>query len=524
MIVMKPHNTDTKQPAFARIGDVVELWAKTLPEHPALTEASGAWTYSELVAAISATKSWLHELGVRSGDRVMIVGENSRAFVAILFATTALDAWPVLVNARLSARELDEILQHCGARRVFYTTSVSTQASEHASRHGAAVEERDGFGSVAVGPLNSTAEPEPLGEDPTERVAALIYTSGTTGLPKGVMLTHRNLLFMAAGSAKVRSLTPEDRLYGVLPMSHAVGLSVVLLGTLISGATLCITSRFDPMTARVSLEKDGVTILLGAPAIFNQILQYAKLRKLSSLKFSALRIISSSGAPLDPVTKSGVESLFGMVLHNGYGVTECSPTIALTRPEKPRADISIGEPFPGIEINLVGADGKSVAPGEIGELRVRGPNIMKGYYRAPNETSAAVDHDGWFNTRDLARLEDNNLFIVGRTKDLIVRRGFNVYPAEVEAVLNAHPAIVRSAVVGRSAAGDEEVVAFIQLVEGSVVTANDLAEYAAQHLAAYKRPTQIMFVSSMPLTPTGKVIKGELAGKLATTAEGVLTN
>jgi acyl-CoA synthetase (AMP-forming)/AMP-acid ligase II len=494
-----------------RIGDVVKPWAEHSPDRIALMEDSGSWTYRQLASAIADTQTWLRTLGVRPGDRVMIVGENCRAFVTILLASAALDAWPVLVNARLSAREIDEIRNHCGARRILYTTSVSSHAADHAKRHGAAVEERDGFGSVGVGPLNESVEPEPLEANVAERVAALIYTSGTTGVPKGVMLSHRNLLFMAEGSAKLRSVTPEDRLYGVLPMSHAVGLSVVLLGSLIAGASLYLTPRFDPMTARVTLEKDRITLFLGAPAIFNQLLQYAKLRGISSLKFPALRIISSSGAPLDPATKSGIESLFGMVLHNGYGVTECSPTIALTRPEAPRTDTSIGKVFPGVEIKLVGSDGQAMPDGEVGELRVRGPNIMKGYYRAPEETTAVIDAEGWFNTRDLARLKDGNLTIVGRTKDLIVHRGFNVYPAEVEAVLNAHPAVVHSAVIGRVVGGDEEVVAFVQPLPDSPLTVAELAEYAQMHLASYKRPSQIVLVPALPLTPTGKVVKAELA-------------
>src|SRR5580704_1365393 len=503
-----------------RISDVVKPWAERAPDRPALVEASGTWTYGQLASAMSLTQARLRTWGVRPGDRVMIVGENCREFIAILLGSAALDAWPVLVNARLSAREIDEIRDHCGARRVFYTTSVSPHATDHAKRHGAVVEEVDGLGSIGVGALNQNVEPERIdasdvvhAEDAivTNRVAALIYTSGTTGLPKGVMLSHRNLLFLAAGSAKIRALCPDDRLYGILPMSHAVGLSVVLLGSLLSGASLYLSPRFDPMTARVTLEKDRLTVLLGAPATFTQFLQYAKLRGVDSLRFPALRIISSSGAQLHASTKSAIERLFGMPLHNGYGVTECSPTIAQTRVESPRSDTSIGPPFPGVEIKLVGPDGKPVAEGEAGELLVRGPNVMKGYYRAPEETSAAINAEGWFNTRDLARLEDGNLFIVGRTKDLIVHRGFNVYPAEVEAVLNAHPAVVQSAVIGRSIEGDEEVVAFVQPVPGSPLTATDLAEYAAQHLAAYKRPSQIIFVPTMPVTPTGKIIKAELA-------------
>jgi acyl-CoA synthetase (AMP-forming)/AMP-acid ligase II len=501
----------SKTPAdLTRISDVVTRWAECSPGHPALVESSGSWTYWRLASAILDTQAWLRKLGIRPGDRVMIVGENCRAFVTILLATAGMDAWPVLVNARLSPREIDEIQKHSGARRVLFTISISANAAEHAKRRGAAVEERDGFGSVGIGPLNQETEPESLDTNITDRVAALIYTSGTTGVPKGVMLSHRNLLFMAEGSAKVRSVSPEDRLYGVLPMSHAVGLSVVLLGSLIAGASLYLTPRFDPMTARVMLEKDRITLLLGTPAIFTQLLQYAKLRKLSSLTFPSLRIISSSGAPLDAATKAGIESLFGMVLHNGYGVTECSPTVALTRPEAPRTDTSIGPMFPGVDIKLVGSDGQAAPAGGVGELRVRGPNIMKGYYRAPEETAAAIDPEGWFNTRDLARLEDGNLFIVGRTKDLIVHRGFNVYPAEVESVLNAHPEVVQSAVVGLSVAGDEEIIAFVQLLPETALTPSDLAEYAGQHLAPYKRPSQIVIVQAMPTTASGKIAKAEL--------------
>jgi acyl-CoA synthetase (AMP-forming)/AMP-acid ligase II len=294
-------------------------------------------------------------------------------------------------------------------------------------------------------------------------------------------------------------------------MSHAVGLSVVLLGSLLSGATLYLAPRFDPMRARGVLEQDQLTVVLGTPAMFALLLQYAKLRGVQSLVFPKLRIISSSGAPLHAAIKSGIESLFGMVLHNGYGVTECSPTIAQTRIEAPRSDVSVGPIFPGVEVKLVGRDGKPVADGDVGELRVGGPSVMKGYYRAPDETAAAIDAEGWFNTRDLARLQDGNLFIVGRTKELIVRFGFNVYPAEVEAVLNAHPAVAQSAVIGRSVEGNEEVIAFVQLIPGSSVTSAELAEYAARQLAPYKRPSQVLIVSAMPVTPTGKVIKDELA-------------
>jgi long-chain acyl-CoA synthetase len=497
------------------VSDVTGPWTNRSPDQLAVVEATGSWTYRQLDAAVDETRSWLRESGVRPSDRVMIVCENCRALIAIFLAAAGIDAWPVFVNARLSAREIDDIRDHCGARRVIYTTSVSPHATRHAKRHGATIEDAAGLGPIGFGPLNEKVEPEPIEDNRADRVAALIYTSGTTGLPKGVVLTHRNLLFVAAISARIRSLTPDDRLYGVLPMSHAVGLSVVLLGTLLSGATLYVAPRFDPVAALTALERDRLTVVLGVPSMFGLLVEYSKIKKLERLKFPALRIISSSGAPLQPAVKMAVEELFGMPLYNGYGVTECSPNIAQAKVEDPRDDTSVGQVFPGIEVKFVGTDGKPVAEGEVGELWVRGPNVMKGYYRAPEETAAAIDAEGWFNTRDLARLEDGNLFIVGRTKELIVRFGMNVYPAEVEAVLNSHAGVVRSAVIGRTVqgleGGGEEVIAFVQLSPDSPPTIAELTSHAMRNLAPYKQPSQIILVPEIPLTLTGKVKKDELA-------------
>jgi long-chain acyl-CoA synthetase len=514
--MMDDHTSDILQSLPRRISDIIAPWAEGSPNQPALVEAGGTWTYKQLSSAIATTQSWLVDSGVRPGDRVMIVCENCRAFVAILLALANLDAWPVLVNARLSAKEIDQIREHCGARRVIYTTSVSPHAREHAKCDGAVIVEVKDIGQVGLGSLDETVEPEPFDPNSNDQVAALIYTSGTTGLPKGVMLTHRGLLFVAAVSAKIRSLNPEDSLLGVLPMSHAVGLSVVLLGALFSGASVHLMPRFDPVKVLKALEEGQLTVMLGAPAMFSLFVEYATMKGIRSATYPGLRIISSSGAPLQATVKLEVENLFGLVLHNGYGVTECSPNITQARLDATYQHLSVGHAFPGVEVRLVGSDGQPVPEGEVGELWVRGPNVMKGYYRAPEETAAAINPEGWFNTRDLARREDGKLYIVGRTKELIVRFGFNVYPAEVEAVLNACPGVVRSAVIGRAAAGDgnEEVLAFVQLTPGSSLTSVQVAEHAAGHLAPYKRPSQIVLVDALPLTPTGKVVKAELA-KLA---------
>jgi long-chain acyl-CoA synthetase len=494
-----------------RISDVVKPWAERLPDHSAVVDPNGRWTYRDLAGIISETADWLCGSGVRAGDRVMIIGENCRAFAAVLLAASSMDAWPVPVNAHLSAREIDAVRDHSEARRVVYTIGVSQHAMEHANRHGAQIEEVRNLGPIGIGPLNEKSQPEPIDADTASRVGALIYTSGSTGRPKGVMLTHSNLIFSAGGAAKIRSLTHEDRLYGILPLSHIVGLSIVFLGTLLSGATIYLAPRFDPMAARVALERERITIMLGVPSMYSQFLQYARMRKLETLMLPALRIISCSGAPLAPATKSAVEALFGLPLHHGYGITECSPNVAQVRVDAPpRMDNSVGPVFPGVEVKLVGQDSEPVSTGEVGELWVRGPNIMKGYYKAPEETSAAINAEGWFNTRDLARLEDGNLFIVGRTKDLIIRLGFNVYPAEVEAVLNTHPAVAYSAVIGRTTRGDEEIVAFVQPSQGMHLTETEVSEFAAKHLAPYKRPSEVLIVATMPMTSSGKIAKSDL--------------
>jgi long-chain acyl-CoA synthetase len=342
-------------------------------------------------------------------------------------------------------------------------------------------------------------------------VAALIYTTGTTGRPKGVMLSHGNLLFVARECAEVRNLGPDDRVYAVLPISHILGLTGVLISSLLSGAQVHLTARFDPVAALAAIKADGITIMLGTPTMYAMLAEYAARNRLAPIHGPALRIISAAGAPLDPSTKAAAEKTFGLTLQNGYGITETSPTIALTRLDAPRKDCSVGRLIPGVEARIAGQDGSPVAPGEPGELFVRGPGVMKGYYKAPEETDEAIDGDGWFRTGDLVRVEDDHLFIVGRAKEMIIRFGFNVYPAEVEGVLNAHPAVARSAVIGRATEGGEEVLAFVQIAQGATATIAELAEYAARQLAPYKRPSTIFTISSMPASPTGKILKSELA-------------
>jgi acyl-CoA synthetase (AMP-forming)/AMP-acid ligase II len=235
---------------------------------------------------------------------------------------------------------------------------------------------------------------------------------------------------------------------------------------------------------------------------------------LKRLERGSLRLIAVAGAPLDLDLKSRVEREFGLPLSNGYGITECSPGISGVRFDAPRSDQAVGTVLPGVEARIRTTDGIPVAQGEIGELHVRGRNVMRGYYRAPDLTAKAIDCEGWFNTGDLARFDGDCLYIVGRTKEMIIRSGFNVYPAEIEAVLSSHEAVVQCAVVGRAVEGNEEVVAFVQLIQGSPVKSAELMAFLNPQLTSYKRPSEIILLDALPATSTGKILKHKLAESL----------
>ena len=496
------------------VSGLVPFWAAATPNAPALTDSRRRWNYAELDETIRKAATVLSERGVRRGDRLLIVCENHIAAVLFYFACTMLRAWPVIVNARLSGSEVEEIRRHCGARLLLFTTDGSLHAQRHAHTYGALADDVAGFPGVMFGPVDDQAAPEPEEAEPENEVAALIYTSGTTGRPKGVMLSHRNLLFAATGAAKARHLSSGDRILSVLPISHILGLSGVLLGSFASGAEVQLLARFEPASLLQRLEAEGTSILIGTPAMYAMITEYAARKGIARIRAPMLRILSTAGAPLDPSTKANTEAVFGQPLRNGYGITECSPTITLPDVESPPADCGVGRALPGIQARLMNASGEIVPDNEVGELWVRGPGVMKGYYRAPDETARAIDSDGWFRTGDLVRVQKGNFYVVGRAKEMVIRFGFNVYPAEVESALNAHPMVTLSAVMGSQGTGGEELTAFVEPRNGSSLTSDELGDYVSTLLAPYKRPSRYVIVGALPLSPAGKVIKSELAAQL----------
>ena len=484
-----------------RIDTLLTARAAEAPDGLALRDIDGApATYGDHDGAVARAAETLRDAGLRPGDRLVIVAENCRATATLIFAASRAGAVAVPVNARMTEAELTRVIDHADPRLVAFTTAVSPEAQAHADRMGAA----PAMDGVALAVRGDAAADDGLGA-----VAVLLYTTGTTGAPKGVMLTHRNLSFAGETSAVLRGMTPGDVIYGVLPMTHVFGLASMLMAASHAGAAVRMETRFRPDRLYAALT-DDVSVFPGVPQMHALLMAHVAQQGHDRLTGGRLRYVSSGAAPLDPAWKRKAEAFYGLPLQNGYGMTESTAGVSGTRNPIGSPDISVGAPLPGIELRLDEAQGGG-EPG-VGEILTRGPHIMAGYYRAPDITAQTVDADGWLRTGDLGRMEDGRLHVVGRSKELIIRGGFNVYPPEVEAALNDHPAVVQSAVIGRRLpGGDEEVLAFVQCADPDAIDLRDLAAFAATRLAGYKRPTHIVPVTALPAASTGKILKHRLA-------------
>lgn len=498
------------QPAFSRLHQTMGPWVAATPDRIAIRDAHRALSYAELDTAVRDTARTLADLGVRGGDRVVLVTENSVGCAVVLLALSAIDAWSVPVNARLSPREIANIVEHAGARVTLYLDNDFPEAREHGEARGAQWAEWPHVGKLLVSAVDDSVAPEPVEADPRQQVAAMIYTTGTTGASKAVMLTHANLMFIGHSNRLQSRVQPGDRVYGVLPISHVYGLSVLLVGPVSNGATVFYEPRFRPDKLVRTLIDDQLTVLHGVPAMYAKVIEWGRANG-QSLRTPSLRIAQSGGAPLTASLKAAFEEAFGIVLHNGYGMTETSPTVSQTRVESPRSDCSVGLAVPDVEIRL----GNPLPDGS-GELLVRGPNVMKGYYRRPDLTAQTIDADGWLHTGDLARIDDDGaVSIVGRSKEIIIHSGFNVYPEEVEQSLNAFPAVLQSAVVGRAVEGNEEVIAFVEVRGGMTLDEAALRAFLRERLSPYKIPAEIRTVAQLPAAPSGKILKARLRELLA---------
>lgn len=496
-----------------RIHETLQAAAAAKPDALAMIDyADGKYTWSDLVEATAEAKEVLLEHGVKPGDRVVMVFENCLAVCAFLFATSQLDATAVPLNARLTHAELDRMITHSDPSVVVFCKD----ASESAVIHGKAFSAKTAMGSFGTVAIfqRRCSQSEPSFEDGSEQVALLLYTSGTTGVPKAAMLTHFNLLCAAAASAKVRGIEDGDMTYLALPLSHIFGL-VTLLSVCTAQGALRLEARFSVERLYKALQTD-VTLLPAVPQMHAHLFHYAMAQNEPRYKAGLLRFVSSGGAPLDPTWKREAEAFYGIPLQNGYGLTESSAGVCATTSPFGDPDVSVGHPMLDSTFRL-DFDAEGAAPAEgIGEILVGGPQIMKGYFRDPEQSAKVLTADGFFRTGDLGRFdEDGRLHIAGRSKELIIRSGFNVYPAEIEGALTDHPEVIMAGVVGRQVSGNEEVLAFVKVATACSLNEADLSDFVKDRLAPYKRPTRIILAPDLPAAPTGKILKGKLISTFA---------
>jgi long-chain acyl-CoA synthetase len=484
--------------------------AQRVPDRPAIRLDDRVLTYRDLDEYSARAAGLLRERGVVPGDRVAIMLPNTPDFAIIYFAALRVGAVVVPMNPLLKAREVAHYLADSGARLVFAGPGSVEEAVDGLGSSGATCVTVDDQFSQILGEARPVA-----GAVDRDRAddAVILYTSGTTGQPKGAELTHANLATNVEVTATdLIQITSDDVIFGGLPLFHSFGQTCGLNAAISVGACLTLVSRFTPEKALQVLVRDRVTVFEGVPTMYVAMLAVPER---SSYDVSALRVCVSGGAALPVEVLRGFEEEFGCVILEGYGLSETSPVASFNHPDRPRKPGSIGTPIRGVEMRVLDDTGRDVGPDEVGEIAIRGDNVMKGYWQLPEATRASIP-DGWFRTGDLARMDaDGYFFIVDRKKELIIRGGYNVYPREIEEVLYEHPAIAEAAVIGvPDAALGEEVAAAVALKPGAAVTADDIREYVKARVAAYKYPRHIWIVDALPKGPTGKVLKREIKSQV----------
>ena len=492
---------------MTNLDSFLERAAADHPDHVALRMDDLVLTYEQLSEAARRMSTLLAAAGVQPGDRVGIMLPNVPAFPIAFYGALAAGAITVPMNPLLKSREVGYYLGDAGARVVLAWHAAAAEAAKGAADAGAeaiVVETAD-----MAGLLDGSAPAEGHSGRQGEDDAVILYTSGTTGTPKGAELTHAGLVRNAELTARtLLNNSPDDVMMGCLPLFHVFGLTCGLNATVASAGTLTLLPRFDAARALEIIQRDAVTIFEGVPTMYAAMLHQPEA---DPAQTATLRVCVSGGASLPVEILRGFEAKFGCVILEGYGLSETSPVASFNHPGKVRKPGSIGTPIEGVELRLVDDNRQEVAAGEIGEIAIRGHNVMKGYWGKPEATAEAIT-DGWFHTGDMARVDDDGYYyIVDRKKDLIIRGGYNVYPREIEEVLHEHPAVAEVAVIGMPHAElGEEVGAAVALKPGATATPEELRAFARDKVAAYKYPRRVWLVDSLPKGPTGKILRREV--------------
>ncbi|SOD91338.1 class I adenylate-forming enzyme family protein [Streptomyces sp. Ag109_G2-15] len=466
------------------------------PDGAAVADGRQALTNVQLLRRVQAATRHLQDLGIGPGDVVALKLTNRVEFVLLLFAAWRLGATITPVNPSMTDIEVARQVKDSRARLLVSEDGEAAVA--------------DGTAVLAVGELHddAAAEPDEAPLPDPSALALLIYTSGTTGVPKGVMLDHANIDAMADMGRRALEVGPADRCLLILPLFHVNGIVVSTLVPLLAGASVTIADRFNPQTFFDVVERERPTFFSAVPTIYSML---AALPDPVRPDTSSLRFGVCGAAPASAELLTRFEARYGFPLVEGYGLSEGTCGSTINPVAGPRRAGTVGLPFPGQEIRIVDADGSEVPPGADGEVVVRGPNVMRGYLGRPEET-AKVIVDGWLHTGDVGRLDaDGYLTLVGRSKDMIIRGGENIYPKEIEDVLVGDPSVLEAAVIGvPDEKWGEVVVAYVQPRPGSAVDPSALQSLCARSLTGFKRPTAFFVVDAIPKNPVGKIDKVSL--------------
>jgi long-chain acyl-CoA synthetase len=509
---------------------VLDDTARETPEREALVFGDLRLSYAFVNTIANQVANLLRARGVRPGDKIALACPNLPYFPMVYFGILKAGAVVVPLNVLLKRREIAYHLEDSDAKALFAFEGTPELPLGEASR--GAVDDVPGCGDFFVLPATPLATETPHGESfwsaidgqsgeyetaQTEATdtAVILYTSGTTGRPKGAELSHQNMLMNAMvsdGMFPPSEKAGEDVFLAALPLFHAFGQSVILNTGFLRRATLVLMPRFEAGAALDLMLAENVTLFAGVPTMYWGLLTHQGDHGAEELGRIAanLTTAASGGAAMPLEVLNRFADRFGVNIIEGYGLSETSPVASFNRPDRPARPGSIGLPIWGVEMKLIEDDWKDAGDGP-GEIAIRGHCVMKGYFQRPEATDEAI-RDGWFRTGDIARRdEDGYYYIIDRSKDMIIRGGFNVYPREVEEVLMTHPAVSLAAVVGvPNDSHGEEVKAYIIPVHGSTTTEQELVDWARENLANYKYPRTVEFREDLPMTATGKILKREL--------------
>ena len=483
-------------------------------------------SYAEFDQTVGRFASALQDLGVGKGDHVALLLGNTPHFFISLYASMRIGATAIPINPIYTADEISYIIQNGDVKVVialdmllplveagvkafpqvqdYIVCETTPDVGEKFAALSDAAKAKTKLFTHVLASTTSTVDPVAVDQDDT---AVILYTSGTTGRPKGAMLTHGNLYSNARDTGNYLQMSGEDRIITTLPVFHVFALTVVVNAPLMKGATLLVAPRFSPGEIFKLAADYKATVFAGVPTMFNFLYQFEEG---DPKAFENLRLAISGGASLPVSLLHNFEQKFNVRVSEGYGLSEASPVTCFNPLDRERKAGSIGQSIINVENKVVDELGNEVPVGEVGELIVRGPNVMKGYYKLPEETAMAI-RNGWLYTGDLAKKDEEDYFyIVDRKKDLIIVGGFNVYPREVEEVLFAHPNVIEAAVIGLLDPDFGEAVHAYVVLKDKSMTSEQLQAYCAEHIVKYKVPKSIEVLDELPKNATGKILRRSL--------------